>query len=121
MLSEERWQEDSPMSTLTTPTTAWQWPPDVVDFAKKNKVDTYLDPLLNLLRDIFPTARSWQVLLKQDPEIRDDSHIVFDVRIAAPDVPDFLAAQRRWYEESFRICPAPLAFLFCLILVREDS
>ena len=58
-----------------------------------------------------------RVYLDDDPEIRDDWHIIFDVRVPDTDIPDYVAATRPWYTELFRICPAPLVCTFCLMLV----
>jgi hypothetical protein len=102
------------MSTLSIPGTAWQWPADVLAFAAEQGVADYLDPLLQVLRRLFPTAQRFRVLVEDDPEIRDDRHIVFDVHVPQEDVPDFLATTRRWHEEKFRICPAPLVCVFRL-------
>jgi hypothetical protein len=105
------------MSTLSVPETAWQWPADVLAFADQQQVTAYLDALLQAVRQVFPTAESLRVLVEDDPEIRDDRHIVFDVCAPQEDVPDFVAAKRRWHREKFRICPAPLACVFRLGLV----
>jgi hypothetical protein len=106
------------MSTLTPPTTSWQWPSDVLAFAAKHKVQVYLEPLLQGLQRLFPTALSIRVYLEDDPEIRDDWHITFDVRVPQADVSDYVAAKRAWHDEQFRICPAPLVCIFCLMLIR---
>ncbi len=107
------------MSAPVTTATAWQWPADVLAFAAQHQVQPYLDPLLEVLRRLFPTALQLQVYLEEDPEIRDDWHIIFDMQVPRQDVPNFVEAMRRWHEESFRCCPAPLICIFrlCLQLV----
>jgi hypothetical protein len=102
----------APLSAATT----WQWPADVLQFAAKEKVGQYLDPLLEATRQVFPTARRIQVTLEADPEIRDDWHIVFDVEVPAPDVPNYVEAQHQWIGELYRCCPAPLMCTFRLYL-----
>jgi hypothetical protein len=44
--------------------------------------------------DRIPTAQSISIRLEEDPEIRDDYHLVFEVRVPRADVPDFGAAKR---------------------------
>ncbi len=106
------------MSTrIGTPPTEF-WPPDVLGFAARHQVSDLLDPLRLALDRLFPAAQSIQVRLEEDPEIRDDCHLVFDVRVSRADVPDFGAAKRRWHDELFRLCPAPSVCLFRLTLVR---
>jgi hypothetical protein len=109
------------MSTLSVRETAWQWPADVLTFAAQHQVKAYLDPLLQAIRELFPTAVSLRVLLEDDPEIRDDWHIVFELRVPQEDIPDFVAAKRRWHTEQFRICPAPLVCIFRLTLVPVST
>src|SRR2546430_369421 len=105
------------MSAPSATATAWQWPADVLDFAARSQVGAYLDPLLDATRRLFPTARGLRVFLEGDPEIRDDWHIVFDVRVPRADVPHFVSAQHFWIDELYRICPAPLVCTFRLGLV----
>lgn len=100
--------------------TEWHWPADVLAFAARNQVQAALDPLRDLLRRLFPTASSLRVFLENDPEIPDDCHIVFEVRVSPADVPDYLAATRPWYEEFPKICPDPLC-IFRLSLLRVDG
>jgi hypothetical protein len=109
------------MATLVPTQTSWQWPADVRAFAARQQVEPYLEPLRQALDRLFPTARSVQVLLEADPEIRDDWHIVLDVRVRAADIPDYVAAKRRWHGELFAICPAPLVCIFRLSLLTVDS
>jgi len=104
------------MSVLST-ATAWQWPADVLDFATRHQVESYLDPLLAATRQVYPTTRSLRVFLEDDPEIRDDWHIVFEVEVPQVDIPNYVQAQHHWTSELYRICPAPLVCLFRLTLI----
>src|SRR5262245_38007791 len=103
---------------VSTPT-GFPYASTVLIFAARNQVDSYLDPLREVLQRLFPTATSLRVYLEEDPEIQDDWHIVFDIQVPAADVPDFVKAKGQWQREAFRICPAPLICLFrlCLDLV----
>jgi hypothetical protein len=103
------------MSVLTDPKT-WQWSADVLAFASQNRAEECLGPLLEATRQVFPTAHGLRVLLEEDPEIRDDRHIVFEVRMPRQDVPNFVQAQHRWVDELYRVCPAPLVWVFRLYL-----
>jgi hypothetical protein len=103
------------MSAPMTTATGWQWPDEVLAFAEQEQVRPYLDPLLEVTRQLFPTARSLRVYVETDHELRDVRWIIFDAQVPAQDVPDYLAVERRWNEESFRICPAPL---ICTIVLR---
>lgn len=109
------------MSTTSTFTPTWQWPADVLTFAAQHQVSAYLDPLLAATRQLYPTTRSLRVFLEDDPEIRDEWSIVFDVRVPEVDIPDYPAAVRSWHDELFRICPAPLVCNFCLRLLPVSS
>lgn len=94
-----------------------QWPADVREFAVKHEIHAYLAPLLNALYQVFPTATSISVTLEEDPEIRDDWHIIFYVKVPIEDVPNYVEARHRWNDESFRICPATLICYFRLCLI----
>jgi hypothetical protein len=104
------------MSAPVTTAAAWQWPADVLEFAAKEKVQAYLDPLLDATRRVFPTVRQIKVSLECDPEIANDWHIDFGVEVPAPDVSNFVEAQHQWIRELYRCCPAPLVCTFRLAL-----
>jgi hypothetical protein len=108
------------MSAQPIPTPAWQWSADVLDLAAKEKVTQYLDPLLQATRELFPKASSIRVLMELDPELHDDRHIVFEVRVSPRDVPHYVPAVRFWTDELYRVCPAPLVCTFRLALLRID-
>jgi hypothetical protein len=107
------------MSAPSTPTTAWQWPADVVNFAVQHQVDAYLDPVMAAIQRTFPTATSVRAFVEDDPELRDVWYIVLEVRVPAADVPDYVAAKRPWYRELSQIWPKPSAtmcpFTLCLL------
>jgi hypothetical protein len=108
--------------SIVTPTPAtWQWPANVLAFATQHQLESYLDPLLQATRHLFPTAQNLRVFLEEDRELRDDWHIVFEVGVNAQDVPDFVKAVHAWTDELHRICPAPLVCTFCLALLRVAS
>jgi hypothetical protein len=83
-------------------------------FAAEQKVQTYLDPLLLATQGVFPTAQWVKVSLEADPEIRDDWHIVFGVKVPGLTASQGLAAQNQWNRELYRFCPAPLVCVFRL-------
>jgi hypothetical protein len=105
------------MSALSTPTSTWQWPVGVLDFAARHKVAPYLDPLLAATRRVYPTARSLRVYMELDPELRDEWHILFEVEVPRSDIPNYVQAQHAWGAELFRLCPAPLVCTFRLALI----
>ena len=105
------------MSTITATTPAFQWPADILDFAARNQVGSYLDPLLSAAHQLYPTACSVRVTLEHDRELRDVACIVFEVKVPKGDISNYALAKRAWGDELFRICPAPLVCNFCQILI----
>ena len=108
------------MSILTTGK-KWDWPPDVLQFAAKNRVDAYLEPLLEATRELFPTMDSLRVFMEDDPEIRDDWHIVFEAWVPSKDVPDYVQITQRWTEALIRIVPTTLGHIFRLTLLLREQ
>jgi hypothetical protein len=90
------------------------FPAEVVAFARANRVEHCLQPLLEATQRIFPTAHSVKVEIDDDPEIRDDRHILYYVQVAGLSLTESRAAARKWNDESFRICSAPLVSIFRL-------
>jgi hypothetical protein len=112
------------MSTvISTPNvwTRWHWPADVKQFAASHTAEEYLEPLREALARLFPTAVRAGVQVYQDPELRDERHILFDVHVPKNDVPDYVKAKRAWHDELMRVCPSVQLWLFGLDLVSLDS
>ncbi len=111
------------MSTaISTPNvwTTWHWPADVKQFATGQGAEQYLEPLRESLARLFPTAVRANVQVYQDPELRDERHILFDVQVPIGDVPDYVKAEWAWAHELMRICPSVKLWLFGLYLVPLD-
>ena len=64
------------MATAIPAATEWSWPADVLAFAAQNQAQAYLDPLRDLLRRLYPTARSFRAFIEFDPEIHEAVEIV---------------------------------------------
>ncbi len=90
------------------------FPADVVAFAAANRVEHCLQPLLEATHRIFPTARFVKVQIDDDPELRDERHILYNVQVSGLSLTESRAAARQWNDESFRICSAPLVSIFRL-------
>lgn len=96
------------------------WPADVVAFAAANGSKHCLQPMLEATQRIFPTANFVKVSVEEDPELRDNTQIVFDVQVSGFSYEQWKAASEEWGREHFRICPPLRAILFCLRLERKD-
>ena len=107
----------APQTTVSDRTEAnGAWPADVVAFAAANHVEDFLQPLLEATQRIFPTARYVKVSVEEDPELRDNTQIVFDVQVAGLSLDEVRAADNRWNQELLRISPPIRSFPFCLVL-----
>src|SRR5881227_3777083 len=104
------------MAAPATTATEWQWPADVLALAAESKVQQYLDPLLEMTRQVFPTARWLKVYVAQDPELRDVQFIVFDVQVAGMSPGEGNAAINQWIKELVHLYPSPRECVFQLLL-----
>lgn len=86
-------------------------PPEVIAFAREQGVEKYLPELVELARQVYPSATRFEVFTEDDPEIANDRHIVFELDVPLT-VEQSLEADRRWGDGLFRICPAPLVCVF---------
>jgi hypothetical protein len=100
--------------------TTWQWSPEVLAFAREKGVADYLEPLREATQRLFPTALRLDVSVEADAENPEIRHIVFECWVKVADVPDYLAARRRWSDVCFGIVPAPRMpeFIFHLSRVK---
>jgi hypothetical protein len=107
----------APQTTVTDNTgTNGAWPAEVMAFAVAERVADYLNPLREATHRIFPTARWVKVQIDEDPEIRDDRHILFEVKVPNLGLEGDRQGRNAWIEELFRVCPAPLVCVFRLSL-----
>ena len=83
----------------------------VVAFVREQGVEQYLLPLIELARQVYPSATRFDVFTEDDPEIANDRHIVFELDVPL-DLEQALEADRHWREGLFRIVPAPLVCVF---------
>src|SRR5438132_7018648 len=89
----------TPMSAPpSTPPTAFAWPADVLAFAAKERIEHYLEPLRRQLETLFPTAVEIRPEFQIDPELAGVACVVFNVRVAKADVPDYVVACYHWYD-----------------------
>lgn len=92
------------------------FPADVVAFAVANKVEDCLQPLLEATHRIYPTARFVKVEIDDDPELRDQRHILYIVQVAGLSLDESRAARNQWIEELFRICSPARSCVFRMFL-----
>jgi hypothetical protein len=124
LITLANWQPETPLPPPPNPP-KYEWPADVWEFAVRHQVAGYLDPLMDAARRNFPNAERVSCYLEGDPEIPEEWHIVYEVRIPGlhfpgPDLDSVLAAQKQYSRDKFRICPAPLNCLFRLHLDYVD-
>jgi hypothetical protein len=86
-------------------------PPEVVAFAREQGVEQYLAPLIELTRQVYPTATRFEVFTEDDPEIANDRHIVFELD-APLTVEQSLEANARWGERWMEIEKYPRSCIF---------
>jgi 3-deoxy-D-manno-octulosonic-acid transferase len=89
---------------------------EVVAFAAAHHGEHCLQPLLEATHRIFPTARFVKVSVENDPELRDNTQIVFHVQVVGLPLDQARVARRQWNEEATRLYPPLRKFLFCLQL-----
>jgi hypothetical protein len=96
--------------------------PDVIAFAREHQGEHCLQPLLEAAHRIFPTARFVKVSVEHDPELCDNTQIVFDVQAVGLPVDQARKASDQWNQEMVRLYPPLRKFLFCLRLdLRRDG
>ncbi len=86
-------------------------PPEVLAFAREQGVEQYLPELIELARQVYPSATRFEVFTEDDPEIANDRHIVFELDVPL-NAEQAVKADRSWGEGLFRIVPAPLVCVF---------
>jgi len=106
------------MSTLPATLPVIDIAADVEAHVRARAVEAVYRHTLESVPRLFPTFRSLHVTIEPDPEIEDYTFIVFRVRVAVEDVPEYLAADRLWLRDHMAAYPV-VTEPFVLSLIRE--
>jgi hypothetical protein len=88
-------------------------PPGVQEFAIEKGVSHYLNGVIDLARQAFPSS-SVGVSLGQDAEDERHQYIALDVDVHGQTPEELLAGQRFWSAGLSRVCPSRYAVYFVL-------
>src|SRR5947209_3230169 len=88
-------------------------PLEVQEFAAEKGVRRYLDAVIDLARQAFPSS-ALGVSLGQDAEDELHRYIALDVATGGLATEELLAGQRIWSAGIRRVCPSPHAVYFVL-------
>ena len=92
------------------------WPairPEVREFAVEKGVSRYLDAVIDLARQAFPSCVLY-VCLGQDAEDEMHRYIALDVEVGGQATEELLAGQRIWSAGISHVCPSRHAIYFVL-------
>lgn len=88
-------------------------PPDVQEFAVANEVNRYLNAVIDLARQAFPSS-TLSVSLGQDAEDERHQYIPIDGEVGGMAAEELLAGQRVWSVGIGRVCPSRYAVYIVL-------
>ena len=88
-------------------------PPEVQEFAVQKGVSRYLNAVIDLTRQAFPSS-ALCVSLGQDAEDEMHRYIALDVEVSGQAAEALLAGQRTWSEGIHCVCPSCHAVYFVL-------
>ena len=107
------------MSTLTAPLVEIE--PGAEAYAESKGVGDVFRHVVASVPRLFPTFRSLKAFIRPDPEIRDYTFIIIEVRVSRADVPDRKEAEWRWFRDFDDAYPIPREQSFVLRLLREPA
>lgn len=87
--------------------------PEVQEFAVAKGVSRYLDAVIDLARQAFPSS-AVNVSLGQDAEDQGHQYIALDVDAGGQATEELLAGQRVWSAGITHVCPSRHAVYFVL-------
>lgn len=97
------------LATLSRPTI----PPEVQEFAAQKGVSGYLDAVIDLARQGFPSS-ALRVSVGQDDEDEMHRYIALDIEAGGRSAEELVAGQRVWSAGLGRVCPSQHAVYFVL-------
>ena len=100
---------NDPLVTLPRPAI----PSEVQEFAAGKGVNPYLNAVIDLVRQAFPSS-ALSVSLGQDAEDERHQYIALDVEAGDRAAEELLAGQRTWSAGLGHVCPSNHAVYFVL-------
>lgn len=88
-------------------------PPEVQGFALEKGVNCYLNAVIHLARQAFPSC-ALEVSLGQDAEDEGHRYFALDAEVGGQATEELLAGQRTWSAGVGRVCPSRQASYFVL-------
>jgi hypothetical protein len=88
-------------------------PPRVREFAAEKGISPYLNVVIDLARQAFPSS-ILDVSFGQDAEDETHQYIAIDVEAGGKTTEELLAGQRTWSAAITRVCPSSYAVYFVL-------
>jgi hypothetical protein len=88
-------------------------PPEVQEFAVEQGVSPYLNAVIELARQAFPSS-ALCISLGQDVEDETHLYIALDVEVGGATAEELLAGQRTWSAGLSHVCPSRHAVYFVL-------
>jgi len=90
--------------------------PEVLSFAAKCGIDAAVPKILQITKDVFPSATEIRVFTENDWEDPNERALVFEVHVNRNDVSDIVEVHGRWSNGVSTsvppsvVCPLVLAF-----------
>jgi hypothetical protein len=100
---------NAPLATLSRPPV----PPEVLAFAGEKDISRYLNAVIDLAGQAFPSSNLC-VSLGEDAEDVTHRYIALDVAVGGQTAEELLAGQRIWSAGVARVCPSRHAVFFVL-------
>src|SRR5262245_45887014 len=105
---------------VMSPIAVQSYPADLLEYARRNRVEHHLDPLLATTRTLFTNATETRVFHEEDPECSDLFFIVYEVH-APPNLAEWRERRRQWDERFFDLYPIPRTVAFVMTIFAAPS
>jgi hypothetical protein len=101
------------MSPTTDSRNTGSIPRDVLELTNTRRIGEYLDQVLEVARQAFPSSRL-RLSVGQDAEDESHRYVAIDVESSDRTVEELLAGQEAWALGLARVCPSHHAVHFVL-------
>jgi len=98
------------MSTVNS--VAWAWPAEVLELARKEGIEQYLEPLREAVHKVFPVVKGLRVVLSRDFDPPYGRFLTWEIDVPKTDVETYLALTDAWRQAERRIVPNAKGHLF---------
>lgn len=95
----------------------WTWPTEVLELARKEGIEPYLEPLREAARQVFPAMKDLTIYPSKDVDDPNDHFLIWEITVPWMDNGAYRDQLHEWYRECRAVLPGDKRLLVVTFLI----